>query len=53
MSFLILLSLIILNYQIYKLSQLLIVIDEQRVDITRFQNDKSSVESNNGKHWSY
>lgn len=50
MSFLILLSLIILNYQIYKLSQLLIAIDEQRVDIARFQNDKSSVGSDNGKH---
>ena len=50
MSFLILLSLIILNYQIYKLSQLLIVIDEQRVDTARFQNGKSSVESDNGKH---
>lgn len=53
MSFLILLSLIIFNYQIYKLSQLLIVIDEQRVDTTRFQNDKFSVESDNGKHWGY
>lgn len=53
MSFLLLLSLIILNYQIYKLSQLLIVIDEQRVDIACFQNDKSSVESDNGKHWGY
>ena len=50
MSFLLLLSFIILNYQIYKLSQLLIVIDEQRVDIARFQNDKSSVGSDNGKH---
>lgn len=50
MSFLILLSLIILNYQMYKLLQLLILIDEQRVDIARFQNDKSSVGSHNGKH---
>lgn len=50
MSFLLLLSLIILNYQIYKLSQLLIVIDEQRVDITRFQNDKSPAELTDGKH---
>ncbi len=50
MSFLILLSLIILNYQMYKLLQLLILIDEQRVDIARFQNDKSSVGSDNGKH---
>ena len=53
MSFLILLSLIILNYQMYKLLQLLILIDEQRADITRFQNDKSSTELNNGKHWSH
>lgn len=50
MSFLILLPLIILNYQMYKLLQLLILIDEQRVDIARFQNDKSSVGSDNGKH---
>lgn len=50
MSFLILLSFIILNYQMYKLLQLLILIDEQRVDIARFQNDKSSVGSDNGKH---
>lgn len=50
MNFFILLSLIVLNYQMYKLLQLLILIDEQRVDIVRFQNDKSSVESDNGKH---
>ena len=50
MNFFILLSLIVLNYQMYKLLQLLILIDEQRVDIARFQNDKSSVESDNGKH---
>lgn len=53
MDFLILLSLIILNYQIYKLSQLFIVIDEQRVDIARFRNDKSPTELTDGKHWSH
>lgn len=48
MNFFILLSLIVLNYQMYKLLQLLILIDEQRADVDRFQNDK--VELSNGKH---
>ena len=50
MNFLILLSLIILNYQMYKLLQLLILIDEQRADIDRFRNDKSPTELTDGKH---
>lgn len=48
MNFFILLSLTVLNYQMYKLLQLLILIDEQRADIDRFQNNK--VELDNGKH---
>lgn len=47
MNFFILLSLIVLNYQMYKLLQLLILIDEQRADIDRFRQGEVGLD--NGK----